>query len=226
MMIEISRMGFYKGVMNSLFRKREDNEMAIEDVSYIVIDTELTGLDPKRDSIISIGAVKISRNGIDLGKTFHRLIKASTDLKPESIVIHGITPSDLTEKPPIEEVLPEFLEFCGSDIIIGHFISIDIHFLRKGCKKVGLEFENPYIDTYEIYKWIKGNSGSFSRHYEEEGNGKDLFSIAREYDIPVKGGHDALSDAFITAQIFQRFLMVLPGLGVRKVKELLRIGKP
>lgn len=223
----IERMGFYKGLINVLFKKRDDYDQSIEEASYVVIDTELTGLDLKRDSIISIGAIKMSGISINLGKTFHRLVKPATHIKPESIIIHGITPSELIESPPLEEIITEFIDFCGNDIVVGHFISLDMHFLKREIKRIrSLEFQNPYIDTSVIYSWIKESTGSFSRHYSEEENGKDLFSIAREYGITVKGGHNALSDAFMTAQVFQRFLRILPGLGVRRVKELLRIGKP
>lgn len=223
---EISSMGFYRGIINGLFRKREIYDLSIEEASYTVIDTELTGLDLKRDSIISIGAIKMSGSSIDLGRSFYRIVRAA-NLKPESIIIHGITPSDLADRPPIEDVVPQFLDFCGDDIIVGHFISLDMHFLKREIKRVCRTlFQNPCIDTNVIYGWISENTGSFSRHYEGKGNGKDLFTIARGYGIPVSEGHNALSDAFITAQIFQRFLRILPGLGVRRVKELLRICRP
>lgn len=223
----IAKMGFYKGIINVLFRKKEDYDLSIEEASYVVMDTELTGLDLRRDSIISIGAIKMSGTGIDLGRTFHRLIKPATHIKPESIIIHGLTPSELIESPPLEEIIAEFIDFCGKDIVVGHFVSIDMHFLKREIKRIcSIEFQNPYIDTSVIYRWIKENTGSFSRHYEEEKEGSDLFSIAREYGITVKEGHNALGDAFMTAQVFQRFLRILPGLGVRRVKELLRIGKP
>lgn len=223
----IARMGFYRGIIDALFKKREDYDLPVEEASYVVIDTELTGLDLRRDAIISIGALKMSGTGIDLGRTFHRLIKPTTPLKPESIIIHGITPSELIESPPLEEIIAEFIDFCGNDIVVGHFVSIDMHFLKREIKRIcSLDFQNPCIDTFVIYRWIKGSAGSFSRHYSEGKNGKDLFSIAREYGISVKKGHNAQGDAFMTAQVFQRFLRILPGLGVRRVKELLRIGKP
>ncbi len=220
-------LGFYRELKDSLLKRLESDNRRIEEVPYVIIDTELTGLDLKRDSIISIGAIKMAGTAIDLGKTFYALIRPKSDMKSESIVVHGITPSDLMHRPSVEEVIPRFLEFCGSDILVGHFVSLDRYFLRREIKNsMGSDFQNPFIDTYAIYRWIKENTGSFSRYIEKHENGTDLFSIAREYDIQVIEGHNALSDAFITAQIFQRFLKILSGLGVNKVKELLSIGRP
>ncbi len=216
------------GLLKEIFSGgREGFDLAIDEATYMVMDTELTGLDLKRDSIISIGAVRMSGTGIDLGKTFHMLVRPSAEMKPDSIVIHCITPSELLQRPSIEKVIPKFLDFCGGDIIVGHFVSLDMHVLNREIKRIyGYRLDNPVIDTYAIYRWIKETSGSFSRHFEDSSIGKDLFSIAREFGIPVTEGHNALSDAFITAQIFQRFLRILPGLGIRRVKELLRIGRP
>lgn len=218
---------FYRDIKNLFFGRRDDVDLAIGEAFYVVIDTELTGLDLKRDSIISIGAIRMSGTGIDLGKTFHRLVRPSSDMKPESIVIHGITPSELMQGSPLQEVLSEFLNFLSGDIIVGHFISLDMHILNREIKRIyGYKIQNPCIDTNAIYRWIKENGDSFSRHYEDAGMGNNLFSIAREFAIPVQEAHNALSDAFMAAQIFQRFLRILPGLGVRRVKELLRIGRP
>jgi DNA polymerase III alpha subunit (gram-positive type) len=82
------------------------------------------------------------------------------------------------------------------------------------------------VDTLKIHEWLQEQSGEFSRHYSGAAQDKDLFSLAKKHQIPVSSAHDAQMDAFITAQLFQRFLPVLPKFGVTTVKDLLRIGRP
>ena len=203
------------------------NDIPIDKAAYVVLDTELTGLDIKKDSIISIGAVKMRGRSIDLGSSFYRLVKPSVELRHENIVIHGITPSDLAEKPPIGDVLSGLIDFCGGDVIVGHFAAIDLGFIGREVRALlNMRLQNRVLDTQRIHEWMKTNNGSFSRHYSVRSEDQSLFALAREYNVPISEGHNALSDAFITAQVFQRLLSILPGLGVNTLRDLLRIGKP
>ncbi len=206
-----------------------DGNIPIEEVRYVVLDTELTGLDEKKDSIVSIGAVRMRGGRIDLGKTFYKLIKPETALTPESIVIHGITPSDVIKKPDIDKVLSEFSQFCGNDVVVGHFISIDVGFIDREMRRTReISMQNPVLDTYVIYEWLRCR-----RSYEGE-NGialqmlKDprLYEVARVFGIPFNGAHTAIIDAFITAQVFQRFIPLLIKSGIRSIGDLLTIGDP
>lgn len=222
-------IAFYEKI-SGLFSKRTGSSgsaVPVDEASYVVLDTELTGLDFRSDSIISIGALKMQGSSIDLGNTFYELINPRTEIKHESVVVHGITPSDVAAKPPIDTVICRLLDFCGNSIIVGHFISLDMGFINREMKRVcSSVLNNRVADTCKIYEWMKVNSGSFSGHYAPREEDLDLFSLAREYGVPISEGHNALSDAFITAQLFQRFLSVIPGLGVRTVGDLLMIGKP
>jgi DNA polymerase III subunit epsilon len=197
-----------------------------EETSYVVIDTELTGLNPKKDSIISIGAVKMSGGRIKLNETFHSLIRPETVIRRSSILIHEITPSDVEKKPSADVVIRNFLDFCGESVIVGHFLSLDLSFLNKQMKELfNRTVQGPVIDTFRIYSWMKECGDSYS-HFGNGDGATDLFSVAQKFEIRVSDAHDALMDAFVTAQLFQRFLAFLPGMGVRTMKELLMIGRP
>lgn len=200
--------------------------LPVDEVCYVVIDTELTGLDSRKDSIVSLGAIKMIGGRIDFGNTFYRMVKPGADLTSESVVVHGITPSDVAGLPSIDAVMDEFLAFCKGCVVIGHFVSLDIQFLNKELKRLSHGvFNNPIVDTCSIHDWIEHQSGDFSRHFGETSD-KDLFSLAKKYGIEVTGAHNALMDAFVAAQLFQRFLSLLPGLGAKTVKELVKIGRP
>ena len=205
---------------------RIDKNTLITDARYVVIDTELTGLNEKRDSIVSIGAIRMIGGNIDLSDTFYQLVKPDASFTAESVVIHEITPSEVTEKPDIHEVLSEFLQFCGSDNIVGHCVSIDLSFINREMKKFfGVTLQNPVIDTFSLYTWIRTRVSDQSC-FSVLPKSSVLYDVAECFGISVHGAHNAIEDAFITAQLFQRLIPVLFGLQIKNLKELLRIGNP
>ena len=212
------------------FRKQRGSRTTGEDLSiskarYVVIDTELTGLDERRDSIVSIAAIKMSGGVIELENVFGRIVNPASRLSAESVVIHGITPSEAAGSPSIENILSEFVRFCGDDLIVGHCVSIDLTFINKEIKRVpGLSLSNRALDTSAIYAWIRKRFPARTLPHSFSGSG--LYEIARYFGIPVSGAHDAVMDAFITAQVFQRFIPILIEGGVEGVSDLLSIGHP
>jgi DNA polymerase-3 subunit epsilon len=204
-----------------------DCALPIEAARYVVMDTELTGLDVKRDSIVSVGAVGMRGGRILLGETFYEMVSPGTAMRSASIVVHGITPSDVADKPAIDIVIEDLLKFCEGAVVVGHFLSLDLGFLNKEMKRLhNAKFPQPVADTLQLHAWMQDHSRGSRSQYDACEENKDLFSLAKKYHIPVSEAHNALMDAFITAQLFQRFLSLLPGLGVRTVKDLLRIAKP
>jgi len=216
-----------------LFKRRvvedsgPDPSMPIGQCRYVVMDTELTGLDVKKDSIVSVGAVAMNGTKIILGETFYEMVCPETALRSESIVIHGIMPSEVVGKPTFGAVLDDLLKFCKGSVIVGHFFSLDLKFLDKEMKRLQrTKFRYPVADTLKTHEWMQDQSRGSRGQYDACEENKDLFSLANKYHIQVSAAHNALMDAFITAQLFQRFLSHLPALGVRTVKDLLRISKP
>ena len=201
--------------------------MPIGQCRYVVMDTELTGLDVKKDSIVSVGAVAMVGTKIILGETFYEMVCPETALRSESIVIHGIMPSEVVGKPSIDDVLDDLLKFCEGAVVVGHFLSLDLSFLNKEMKRLhGGKFRQPVADTQRVHEWMQDQSRGSRGQYDAYEENKDLLSLAKKYHIQVSAAHNALMDAFITAQLFQRFLSYLPALGVRTVKDLLQIAKP
>jgi DNA polymerase III subunit epsilon len=194
---------------------------------YAVIDSELTGLDPRRDAIVSLGGLRMAGGRIVLADRFYEEVQPTCALTAESIVLHGITPEDVRGRPGIGAVLEEFSAFCSTDILIGHFIEIDLGFLRVAYKKAGLPpIDNPVVDTWPLYDWLS------SRTPNDNGPGlprlqdRHLPALARALGVPSRAEHNALGDAFVTAQVFQRLLRRLERWGVATTGELLRIGNP
>ncbi len=217
--------------MLNIFRKRPsypglDPDRPLGDVRYVAIDTELTGLNENKDSIVSIGALRMNGGRIDLGDTFYQLVSPRTELRADSVVIHEITPAEVAEQPVIDTVLDALLEFCGNDVLVGHFISIDLAFLNREMMRIrNRPVANPVVDTFSLYEWLRKrmkNNPCFTTSL----TGYRLYDIIKCFNIPVSGAHNAIMDAYTTAQLFQRFLPLLTEAGIRDIGDLLRIGMP
>ena len=203
-----------------------DAALSITQARYVSIDTELTGLDEKKDAIVSLGAVRMTGGTIRLGETFYRLVKPAKALTAESVVIHEITPSDVEEVPGIDAALAEFLGFCGNDILLGHFLSIDLGFLNREAKRqFGSPVKNAVVDTFSVHEWLRLRLRDHPC-FASPARSCQLYDIAKCFGIPVNGAHNALMDAYTTAQLFQWMIPMLQTAGVRDIGSLVKIGIP
>jgi DNA polymerase-3 subunit epsilon len=172
---------------------------SIEEITFCSFDLETTGLDPKKDEIVSIGAVKIKNLKVDLRTEFYRTVKPEKDLKKENILIHGITQSELQNAPPPEKVIPEFLEYIKGTVLTGYFVSFDISVLSRYTKQMfGIPVLNPFLDLKDIYLLNLRKSYTPVEKIKE----KSLEELAKEYGIPVEKRHNALYDSLISALLF------------------------
>ena len=208
-------------------KKNFASKLPIDQVDFVAFDTELTGLDFKRDAIISIGAVKLKGTTILPAKTFYRLVKPECELKSKSVVVHELTHSDLECAEDILDVVGDFVKFADNAVLIGHFVHIDLNFVNKVLKQnFGVSLKNSAVDTSTLHDWLSENDSRFARHYKGMTLQSDLFSMARKYGVEGGKAHNAFSDAYITAQLFQRFVSFLPECGIRTLKELLKVARP
>jgi DNA polymerase III subunit epsilon len=200
--------------------------LPLGETAFVVLDTELTGLDTRKDDIVSLGALRMLGGRILLGGAFQELVNPRAAMDGRSVVIHGILPSQLEEMPGIEGLLASFMDYVEGAVLVGHCLSIDLAFLdREAKKQCGETFRNPAVDTLSLYGWLR------QRHTGHPAFGTPLagltlFDLAGAFGIPVEAAHTALGDAFVTAQLFQRFLPLLAEAGVTDLDGLLRAGDP
>jgi DNA polymerase III subunit epsilon len=208
-------------------RKRVDLKKDIKETEFVAFDTELTGLDFKQDSIISIGCIKLHGSTILPARTFYRLVKPECELKHKSVVVHELTHTDLECAEDLLEVIHDFIVFIGDAVLIGHFVHIDLNFVNKPLQQAyNVSLKNPAFDTATLHDWLYDNDSRFAKYYSGMTLKSDLFSMAKKYGIEGGKAHNAFSDAYITAQLFQRFAPFLPRCGVKTVRELLKIARP
>jgi len=203
-----------------------DKKQPLSEVAFSFIDTELTGLNPRNDSIISFGALKMTGGRIEIGNSFYSLVNPRSKIGSKSILIHTITPAEVEKERKIEDVIKEFLEFCGCDVLGGHCVCIDLEFINKEMKQsLGFTLHNPVLDTFALYSWL-WQKWSPDPGFSLPPHQLDLYRMADAFGISTTGAHNAVMDAFITAQVFQRFVPWLEKSGIRNLEELLRVGNP
>ncbi|MEJ7555719.1 MAG: 3'-5' exonuclease [Aquificaceae bacterium] len=187
-----------RALIDKLLGSREElswevnKETKIEDLCFVVFDTETTGLDLKKDEALSIGAVKIENLRIDLSKNFYALLKPTREYN-ESIKVHGITPEDLRSARERKEICMEFLEYARGCILAGYFLQIDISMLKKLIKEeCGFSLKAYALDLLDLV--------------EHKGKVPTLEELLKIFKLPISTQHNALEDAYMTALLLLRLL--------------------
>jgi DNA polymerase-3 subunit epsilon len=198
---------YKKWKKNRNFSKLKDGSFAYlfeEDCSgeYIAFDTETTGLNPKVDEILSIGAVKIKENKILTSQTFEVYVKNSKAISSKSIEIHKIRPCDLQNAKKSEEAIQEFLAFIGSRPLVGYYLEFDVSMINKYLQPMlGITLPNKMIEVSEIYfdKTITLiPQGNIDLRFD---------TILKNCAVPNMGAHNAVNDAIMTAMIYLKLTM-------------------
>lgn len=183
----------------SNLKEKEFSFLFDEDTSgeFVVFDTETTGLDPKNDEILSIGAVKIKDNKILTSQTFEVYLKNSKDICSKSIAIHRIRECDLVNAKSPESAIKEFLHFIGPRTLIGYYLEFDVEMINKYIKPmIGVTLPNEMIEVSEIYfeKTITLiPQGNIDLRFD---------TILKNCNVPNMGVHNAVNDAIMTAMIY------------------------
>jgi DNA polymerase-3 subunit epsilon len=171
------------------------DEAPVDEV--VVFDTETTGLSPKKDEILSIGAVKIKGNKILMSEKFELFIKPSREINEKSIKIHQIRNVDLEHGIAPHEAIVQFLHFIGSRPLVGYYLEFDIKMMNTYVKPwLGINLPNPQIEVSGLYhdKKIK---------FIPDGVIDLRFDVMmNDLGLPIFGKHDALNDAVMTAMMY------------------------
>jgi len=180
----------------------------IQNAVFSVVDTETTGLDINDARIINVAAVKVQNfKIIDFYNSF---INPEMIIPPDSIKWHNITDEMVVDKPTVGEVLPDFINFVGNSVVVGHHINFDIKMINKEMNNTfGCQMNNDWLDTMLLY----------SRAIAKKDDHYSLDHLLDIYNVTCNGRHTALGDALATAEVFTKMIMQASN-EFRTVREL------
>lgn len=184
------------------------------DDEFVVIDCETTGLNVRKDDVVTIAAIKIRGNRILTSMHFEAVVRPDREMGAEAIKIHRLRRSDVEAAPIVWKVLPSFLHFIGTRPLIGYYVDFDIAMLDKYILPlVGIELPNERIEISRLY---------YERKYGDAPPNTSIdlsfAAILRDLCIPMLEQHDAFDDALMTAMMFLQ-LRDLAKRGVRIARQ-------
>ncbi len=211
-------------VENRRYFGRFSQCIRLADCSFVAFDTELTGLDRRKDEIISIGAVRITNLQIDFGDTFYQVVRPKALARTGSTVIHRLAPGELSMAPAFEAVLPDFLRFIGTSLIVGHHLDLDMHFLKRATRDhLGGVLANPGIDTMRLAQGYRRWHQSYLSQQSAIESYR-LADLSKRFGLPSYRSHNAFEDAVQSACLFLLLIKKLRAAGIEDLKGLYRIS--
>jgi DNA polymerase-3 subunit epsilon len=201
--------------------ERFDQTKPIETYRFVSLDTELTGLDLRRDAIVSIGAVRIEGLQIITGNNFFSYVRPKRSMPKVSTLIHRITPDQIESAPELRKVMPDFVDFVGNDLLVGHFIGLDMAFINRAARRLmGGRLRNPCLDSMKLAQVYEERERG--GHYDrvEVAAGYNLKTLSEKYHLPRFEQHDALGDAFQAACLFVFVVKKMQSFGCRTLRDL------
>lgn len=196
----------------------------INELQFVVLDTETTGLDIQKDQLLSIGTVRIEAKAIAVKDAVEWVLYSEDNLKDkkDGIAIHGLRPKDLQEGKGIQEALQEFLAYLGNRIIVAHHTAFDVAMLNQALSQFypNFKFYNLQLDTAKMA--IRLERGPFAQLSAYDHKRYTLDSLCERYGVEMIERHTALGDAYTTAVLFLKLLNLFQQRGIADLKDLMR----
>ena len=188
----------------------------LRDVTFVVVDLETTGGSAKDCEITEIGAVKV-RGGERVGE-FQTLVNPGVPVPAFIARLTGISTAMVSDAPPIEEVLPTFLEFIRGSVLVAHNAPFDISFLRAAAARSDVAWPgNQVLDTVTLARRVVTR---------DEAPNHKLSTLANLFHATVTPDHRALSDARATVDVLHALFDRLAPLGITHLEDLATATDP
>ena len=175
----------------------------------VVIDTETTGLDPRKAWIVEIAAVRLVAGRLQSKPAFRRLLHPGQPIPKPAISIHGIDDAMVAGAPVFADVWPELSSYIGGAVVIGHALGFDLAVLKRECERAGIDWVRPRtLDTRLLAEVAEPDLAGYS-----------LDNLAAWLGVEITDRHSALGDALACARIFLALLPKLREGGIRTLAE-------
>lgn len=193
-------------------RVHPPHDVRLEDATFCALDTETTGMDPRRDRVVAIGAVRFGLNG-HRSDELDVLVDPGVPISAPSTAVHGIADDHVRGRPRLEAALPEVRGFLADAIPVAHMGAFDLAFLRGPLRRGRLPSVERMLDTAVLASRLLGPLPDLS-----------LEALCATFGIELSGRHTAIGDARLAAKIFTRLAPALRRRGARTLTDALQWG--
>jgi DNA polymerase-3 subunit epsilon len=202
----IARKVVYDFDLLSPARTDQLADTRLDRLTYVVFDSETTGLNPRQgDEIVQLAAVRIVNGRRVEGEVFDTLVNPGRPIPPVSTEVHGITDAMVADAPGVTDVVRRFHKFAEGAVLIAHNAPFDMEFLRRVEGQLGLTFDMPVLDTVLLSAVVYG---------QHEVHSLDALSHRLGITIPEEDRHTAIGDTIATADAFLKLMPMLKGRGI------------
>jgi len=193
-------------------RDAPSDNLAIGAARLVVADVETSGLDPRRDRLLAIGAVAVQAMALKPGDGYAAILAQPEPAVHDTVVLHGIGPQMQAQGVVAEEALIEFLEYCGKDTLIGFHAGFDRAVLDRAAREVlGVRLLNRWIDL----AWLL--PALFPEHEAVRGGLDEWLAV---FNLRAKVRHRAAFDAYVTAELLLAALQRARARQIKTVADL------
>ena len=198
--------GYYVNDVDDKIVVHGEQDMGFDE-EFVAFDLETTGLSPRSDLIIEIGAV-VMKNGVEIDR-FQTFVDPHRSLTKEITDLTGITDDMLVGAPDIETVLPQFLEFVNGRVLVAHNADFDTAFIREACRKQGIAYTLTSADTLVL-----------AQNLMPKLNKHKLNIVANALSLPEFNHHRAADDSVTCGLMMAKFMEMMAEQGLHTLQAI------
>ena len=177
---------------------------------WVTLDCETTGLDTRRDEIISIGALRIVGDRLMTSERLELLVRPSRAISPESVVVHGLRESDVAGGLAPDDAMMQLMRFIGSRPLVGYYLEFDLAMIDRAIfPMLGMGLPQQRIEVSSLYYEYKRRQ--LPPYRQAESIDLRFATLMADLDLPQRAAHDALNDAVMAGLAFVKLRHLLAG---------------
>jgi DNA polymerase-3 subunit epsilon len=185
----------------------------LNEASFVIVDVETSGLDPRRDRLLAIGACELQSGRLLAGNGFERIVFQEETSEKENILIHGIAPGEQAAGIAPEQALLDFLEYAGKQVLVAYHAAFDQTVIDRATREVlGTRAPNRWLDLADLAPAL---------YPEARLPHASLDDWLYRFDIQVRARHRAVDDVLATGELMLILLKRARQRGMETVSQLL-----
>jgi len=175
---------------------------------WVTVDCETTGLDVRRDRIVSIGAVRIIGNCLLTSQRVELLVRPERAMTAESVRVHQLRDQDVAHGVDPAQAMRQLMDFIGSRPLVGYYLEFDVAMLnREIWPLLGVGLPQPKIEVSAMYYDYKNRQ--LPAHLRGGTIDLRFATMMNDLGLPLRAAHDALGDAVMAGLAFLKLRSLL-----------------